>query len=168
MSQVAMHPLPNALLAFQGGEAGVVERRAIEEHLKTCSECRTSLALLEDTVTSLQSWAEEDPPADGLERVLAEVRRTRPAAAPRRDWLWPVLASLLGVAAGSVIIYGTGVRLFQWLRVVDLRLLAPVGPLSGFGLAALVFFGIGSLFTLVLAPVLLLEMQSRERRLAAR
>jgi hypothetical protein len=39
---------------------------------------------------------------------------------------------------------------------------------SGFGLGAVVFFGIGSLVTLALAPVLILESRPRERWLAVR
>jgi hypothetical protein len=53
----------------------------------------------------------------------------------------------------------------------------PVGPgpllesarvLSGFGLAAVAFFAVGSFVTLALAPALIIEAQSRARALAAR
>jgi hypothetical protein len=39
---------------------------------------------------------------------------------------------------------------------------------SGFGLAAVAFFAIGSFVTLALAPALLIEAQSRARALTAR
>jgi anti-sigma factor RsiW len=168
MTRAAGHPHANDLLAFQGGEANATLQHRIEEHLGACGECSAYVALLEDTVSTLEDWAEEDPPAGGLERVMAEVRSVSPALPRRSDWLWPVLASLLGVAAGSLVIYATGTRLVQWLSVLDAPLLVSVHALSGFSLAALVFFGIGSVLTLALAPMLLLEMQSRERPLAAR
>jgi len=168
MTTAAVHPHPNDLLAFQGGEASGAEQRRIEEHVSACGECRAYVTLLEETASSLDDWPEEDPPAGGLERVMAKVRSAQPAHPRRSDWLWPVLASLLGVMAGSLVIYATGAQLLRLPAVVQSPLLAPVAAFSGFGLAALVFFGIGSVVTLALAPMLLLEMQSRERPLAAR
>ena len=47
-------------------------------------------------------------------------------------------------------------------------MLEPARIASGFGLAALAFFAVGSFLTLALAPALLMEAQARTRALAGR
>jgi anti-sigma factor RsiW len=167
MTQAA-HPHPNELLACALAEAGDNERRRIEEHVRACEACRAYVTLIEDTTSALADWPEEEPPADGLDRVLARVRSARPAGAWRDEWLRPVLASLAGVVLGSLVIYAAGAQILALPSVAQAPLFGPVKAFSGFGLAALVFFGIGSWVTLALAPMLILESQSRERRLVPR
>jgi len=80
-----------------------------------------------------------------------------PARAPGAGWLAPVAATVVGVGLGTGVIYAGG----AWLC-------AAAGGVSGFAMAALAFFGIGSFVTLALAPVLLMDAQPRRRALAGR
>jgi anti-sigma factor RsiW len=164
----AAHPHPDELLAFRDTEAGAGGRRRIEEHLAACEACRAQVALLEDVAVALSDWLEEEPPTDGLERLLARIHSATPVTARRNEWLPPVAASLAGVVVGGAVIGLTGAQLLALPFVEQLALFGPARAVSGFGLGAVVFFGIGSLVTLALAPMLILESQPRERWLAAR
>jgi len=166
----AAHPERNALLSVQLGEAEEAECHTVEAHLGGCVECRAYVSLLADTVTALDVWADEAPPADGLERVLAVVGRAQPVTplVPQsEEWLRPVLLSLAGVLAGGLLIYAVGTQLALPFAAQP-ALFGPMRALSAFGLAALVFFGAGSLVTLALAPMLILELQSRRQGALAR
>jgi hypothetical protein len=164
-----VHPERNALLALQLGEAGESERRRVEAHVAACEECRAYVRVLADTVAALDGWADEEPPADGLDRVLAVVGGARPVAvlAPQGEWLRTALLSLAGVLTGALLIYVAGARVLA-PSGAEAAHFGPFSALSGFGLAALVFFGAGSLVTLALAPMLILELQSRPQGAPAR
>ncbi len=123
------------------------------------------LSLPADAAAVLGEWPDQEPPADGLERVLTAIAEVRPARPRSEEWLRPVLLSLGGVVAGCLLIYATGARLAQSSPPLPVGAL---GALSGFGLGALVFFGVGSLVTLALAPALLLELQSQRQRARTR
>ena len=98
----------------------------------------------------LAAMPEAEPPADGLERVLA---RVAPAAVGRRR------APCRGAAPG-------GAAAFRARRPSSAGTVA--GRRSGAGPAALAFFAAGSLVTLSLAPALILESQRRAGAPAAR
>ena len=160
------HPTPGAILELHFGEAGPAAS-AIAAHLVECAVCRR----LRDEV----AWAEallatdEEPPADGLERVLAAVApapRTVPARRPTAWWR-AALPSAAAVAVGAAAIRLLGPRVLASGVVPDAAL-APVAAVSGFGVAAALFFAAGSLVTLAIAPFLILEGQSRTLRGASR
>ena len=90
------------------------------------------------------AWAEsalqalpDTPPADGLERVLARIDSLRPARERRDRRLRTVLPSALALLTGGVAVHQGGAA------------------------ALLVFLAVGSILTLALAPVLILESQRR-------
>jgi hypothetical protein len=161
------HPSPTDLLDLHFGEAEGRRRARIASHAEECPRCRETLSDLEWVESSLAALPEKEPPAGGLERVLGRVAGERPAAARPNGWMIPVAASLAGVGAGVGIIYAAGARLLTLPMVAEMQLLEPVKALSSFGLAALIFFGIGSFVTLALAPVLMIESQPHPRALAA-
>lgn len=169
MPEPVVHPERNALLACQLGEAGETERRSVEAHVAGCEECRAYVRVLANTVAVLGGWADEEPPVDGLDRVLAVVGRAQPVAphAPQGEWLRTVLLSLAGVLTGALVIYLAGAQLVTPSGAQAAHF-GPFSALSGFGLAALVFFSAGSLVTLAVAPMLILERQSRPQGAPAR
>lgn len=164
----AEHPTPADLLDLHFGEAEGARRARIASHVKECPGCYETLADLEWVESSLAAVPEEEPPANGLERVMERVARERRAAPRPNGWLIPMAASLAGVAAGAAAIYAAGARILASVPASPTPLLEPARVVSGFGLAALVFFGIGSFVTLALAPVLMMELQSHKRALVAR
>jgi anti-sigma factor RsiW len=162
------HPHPNELLAYHFAEASPAERKRIEQHVESCAPCGTLLRHLADISLALAGTPDEEPPADGLERVLLRIGHARPARERRAAWLTPVLTSLAGVAAGGLAIYASGAHLLSLPGVEQLPLFPAIKTLSGFALAALAFFGLGSLVTLALAPALIIESELQQRPLAAR
>jgi anti-sigma factor RsiW len=161
------HPSPTELLDLHFDELRGARRNRLATHVSECPRCRETLSDLEWVESSLAALPEEEPPADGLERVLDRVAGERPAADRPSGWLAPVAASLAGVGGGVGVIYAAGARLLTLPMVAQIPLLEPVKALSSFGLAALVFFGIGSFVTLALAPALMMESRSHSRALAA-
>jgi anti-sigma factor RsiW len=131
------HPAPGELLERHFGERPADRRDAVDAHVRDCAACRALLADVEWVERALAAGPDEAPPADGLERVLARIETVRPARERRRGWLRAALPSAAALVAGSVAVHLGGV------------------------VAALAFFVLGSIVTLSLAPVLILESQRR-------
>jgi hypothetical protein len=159
------HPMPGDVLDLHFGEGRPAEA-ATREHLEGCEACRR----WSDEI----AWAEallavdEEPPADGLERVLAAVSPAARPAPARRAWLRAALPCAVAFALGAGVIRQLGPQVLA-SGVVPEAALAPVAALSSFGLAAAAFFAAGSLVTLAIAPFLILEANGlRALRGAAR
>jgi hypothetical protein len=157
----AAHATASEILDRHFGEAGPSSAAAVDAHVERCAACRTDAEAI--------AWAEAlvgpdpvaAPPADGLQRVLSRVAR-EPRPVPRRLWLRAALPSAAVVAAGAVAIHLAGARVLA-SGLVPEAVLAPLAALTGFGLAAAAFFAAGSLFTLAVVPVLILEAQAARR-----
>jgi len=154
------HPTPGEILDLHFGEAGAAAA-AVAVHVAQCAACRGAREEL-SWIESLLATADDDPPADGLERVLARVAAAPRAAAAPRLWLRAAVPSAAAVGVGACVIRLLGARVLS-AGLVPETALAPVAALSGFGLAAAAFFAAGSLFTLALAPFLILEAQGALR-----
>ena len=131
------HPAPGELLELHFDELPAERRREAEAHVRDCAACR---ALLEDVAwaeAALRTGPEQSPPADGLQRVLARIEAVQPARERRQHWLRTVAPCAAAVLAGGVA--------------------AHQGGLS----ALLALMALGSILTLALAPVLILESQRR-------
>jgi hypothetical protein len=137
------HPTPAELLDLHFGEAaGRAERLA--GHVRGCGECRR---LLDDVAwVERQLAVPEDgpPPADTLAHVFARIDAVRPAPAPRRTGLRAGLPSAAAILGGALAVGLGGAT------------------------AAAAFFAAGTLVTLSLAPILILEAQKRGSGAAAR
>ena len=129
------HPAPGELLELHFGELEADRRDAAAAHVRDCAACRALLADVAWAEGALLAGPDDTPPADGLERVLARIEAVRPARERRRGWLWAALPSAAALLAGAVAVQQGGI------------------------VAALVFFALGSIVTLSLAPVLILESQ---------
>jgi hypothetical protein len=131
------HPTPGELLEWHFGELGGLSAEALAAHVRACAACRALVAQVEWAERALREGADDTPPVDGLRRVLARIETVRPARERRRGWLHAALPSALALVAGSVAVHQGGI------------------------VAALAFFAVGSMVTLALAPVLILESQRR-------
>lgn len=105
------------LEAFHDGELPARERSLVEEHLRSCADCRGAL----EAWAALARAAFPRPPVPGraeTERFTrAVMARLAPAARPSWDWAflsarWLVPALGLGAAAvaGSLILPARGLR----------------------------------------------------------
>lgn len=136
------HPTPGELLDLHFGEAGGRAER-LAAHVRGCEECRRQL----DDVAWVErqlAAPEEEPPADTLAHVFARIDAVRPAPAPRRTGLRAGLPSAAAILAGALAVGLGGAA------------------------AAAAFFAAGTLVTLSLAPILILESQKRGSGAAAR
>ncbi len=131
------HPAPGELLELHFGELPAERREAASAHVRECAACRALLADVAWAEAVLRAGPEDGPPADGLQRVLARIETVRPARERRRHWIRTVGPCAAAVLAGLVAAHQGG----------------------AFALLALV--ALGSILTLALAPVLILESQRR-------
>jgi hypothetical protein len=131
------HPGSGELIELHFGELEADRRDALSTHVRDCAACRALLADVAWAEGALLGGADDGPPTDGLERVLARVEAVRPARERRTGWLRATLPSALALLAGSVAFHQGGV------------------------VAAVAFFAVGSIVTLSFAPVLILESQRR-------
>lgn len=93
------------MTAWLDGELEPARRDAVARHLAACVVCRTEMAALQADRQVLASSRTPEPSPFLLTRVMAEVRRTRPA----RVWL-PV--PVLRIAAAVLLVtasLGTGI-----------------------------------------------------------
>jgi hypothetical protein len=120
-----------------GEPDGAGHEAVVRAHVRGCAACRAFLADVEWVEGALAALPGDAPPADGLARVLARVEGVRPARERRRDGLRAVLPIAAALLAGSAAVHQGGLA------------------------ALLAFFGVGSIVTLSLAPVLILESQRR-------
>jgi predicted anti-sigma-YlaC factor YlaD len=131
------HPDTGELLELHFGELGGTHREGVAAHVGECAACRALLADVAWAERALAAGPGDLPPPDGLQRVLARIETARPARERRAGWLRAALPSAAAVLAGSVAVHQGGLA------------------------AALAFFAVGSVVTLSLAPVLILESQRR-------
>jgi hypothetical protein len=131
------HPAPGELLELHFGELAAGRRDAASAHVRDCAACRALLADVAWAESVLLAGQEESPPADGLQRVLARIEAVQPARERRQHWLRTVAPCAAAVLAGGVAAH------------------------QGGAFALLAFLAVGSILTLALAPVLILESQRR-------
>jgi predicted anti-sigma-YlaC factor YlaD len=131
------HPEPGELLELHFGELSGERGDVVSAHVQECAACRALLADVAWAESALAAGAQDDPPADGLRRVLARIEEVRPARERRQHWLRTVAPCAAAVLAGGVAAH------------------------QGGALALLALLAVGSLLTLALAPVLILESQRR-------
>ena len=131
------HPAPGELLELHFGELPAERGASAAAHVRDCAACRALLTDVEWAEAVLRIGPEEGSPPDGLQRVLARIEAVRPAREHRQQWLRTIGPCAAAVLAGGVAAH-------------------QCGPI-----ALLVFLAVGSILTLALAPVLILESQRR-------
>jgi anti-sigma factor RsiW len=131
------HLAPGELLELHFGELEAERRDAAAAHSHDCAACRALVADVAWAESALLAGPDVAPPADGLERVLARIEAVRPARERRDHWLRTVAPCAAALLAGGVAVH------------------------QGGAVALLAFLAVGSILTLALAPVLILESQRR-------
>jgi hypothetical protein len=160
------HLNKNRLLTLYFSEGSEREIRKMRAHLDRCPDCRDYLLLLEQTDHTLHHWHDEPPPSQTLDLILAHLPRTRmkPAAVRPAISTAPLvlialfILSILGIAFSL----HDKIRLLPvWQRLQEFFLVQLLGSL---GTAMIFFFLVGVFVTLSLAPILILESQSKKYR----
>jgi anti-sigma factor RsiW len=131
------HLAPSELALLHFREIPGPQRETYEAHVRDCAACRTTLADMEWVERALLLGAEDAPPADGLQRVLARIETVRPARERGAHGLRAALPCGAALAAFGVAAHQGGF------------------------VAALALLAVGSVVTLSLAPLLILESQRR-------
>ena len=131
------HPTPGELIELHFGELEGGPREAGAAHVRDCAACRDLLADVERAERALLAGPGDAPPPDGLARVLARIGAVPPARARRAHWFRAAAPCAASLLAGFVAV------------------------LQGGAVAALALLALGSIVTLALAPVLILESQRR-------
>jgi anti-sigma factor RsiW len=165
---ISRHPGASELIDLHFGELEGAAREGVAGHVSRCPRCRAAAEELAWLDRSLADAPEELPPPDGLARLLAQVEGTPRAGAPGPGWTAAVASSLAGVAGAAGLIWALGIWLLGAPMLTGMPLTERLGAAPGFGLAALVFFGIGSFATLAIAPVLLMESRTGRPALGRR
>ncbi len=85
------------------GLLAVPKAEAIRDHMDACDDCRETALAMRAASTSLATWNDVEPPADGFEKILARLEALpleafEHAAPPPRGFLarMPRLASIHG------------------------------------------------------------------------
>jgi len=131
------HPSTGELLELHFGERSAPPGDDLAAHLRDCAACRTVLADVEWAERALGAGGHEAPPPDGLTRVLARIETVRPVRERRANGLRAAVPSAAAALIGALAVHQGGTT------------------------AALLFFCVGAILTLAIAPVLILESQRR-------
>ena len=131
------HPTPGGLLELHFGELERDLHERCAAHTRDCAACRDLLTEVELAERALRWGPDDAPPPDGLARVLARIEAVPPTRVRQAHWLRTAAPCAGAFLAGSVAL------------------------LQGGAVAALALLALGSIVTLALAPVLILESQRR-------
>ena len=140
------------------------ERDACREHLRNCPGCSTAFEGLARAVALLEKEPTEAPPPFAWSRLKARLE----GSGASRDWTEPawmplILGNVLGIILILLFIFLAGGWLEKgpiWPAIRTWSVAAQIGP---HGLAAIIFFGAGTLVTLALTPIIWWE-QWRPRK----
>ena len=122
------HPPPAQLSQHLDGELTGTDRVALEEHLRSCPECRRAAGSLAWTIRALGSMREPNPP-ELAERIIvalrvADFRESAPRARPAR--------TATVTRSSGRLFASRGTRPSQsWLRPAQLRVTVPTALLVG-------------------------------------
>jgi hypothetical protein len=155
------HPSPDALLELFFEESAGAEREAHAAHVRSCGPCTRAVEELRGLERALAVGPDDEPPADGLARVLSRVAVVGRARARRAEWVLAAGPSLAALVSGAWAVRAGAER----LTALGLGSGSSLGPLPGelvaVALAAAGVVAAGALVTLALAPVLILESHGR-------
>jgi hypothetical protein len=91
------------------------DKKAVEEHLKSCSRCARELLRLNDTRTVVSTLSEVDPPPWFKQKIMAGVREESEKKGRAAKWFYPLkikipvqIFATICIAVVAVYIYRTG------------------------------------------------------------
>jgi len=159
----------NRLLTLFFHEGTLREEREIQKHVNGCSDCRDYLLTLDRTNQTLQQWKNESPLPNTLDLIMANIpaKQMKSAAVRPAISIIPILTILFSIVAilGIIFLVHDKVTLLPfWETLKEWWLVRFFGS---FGVTTILFFLLGIFVTLSLAPVLILDLQSKKYSLNA-
>ena len=156
----------NRLLTLYFHEGTRREEREIQKHVNGCSDCRDYLLTLDQTNQTLQHWENQSPLPNTLDLIMANipVKQMKPAAVRPTLSIAPILTILFSIVAilGIIFLVHDKIALLPfWEALKEWWLVRFFGS---FGVTTLLFFLLGIFVTLSLAPILILDLQSKKYR----
>jgi hypothetical protein len=107
------------------------DKKAVEEHLKSCSQCRKTLAQLSKTQALVSNLADVEPPAWFKQKIMARVREEAEKKSFVQKWFYPLkikipaqIFATIFIAVLAVFIYRAGEQ--QMKEVATTSVPAPV------------------------------------------
>lgn len=154
----------NHLLTLFFHEGTRREEKEIQHHVDGCKDCRDYLLTLERTDGSLKRWKNESPLPNTLDLIMANIpaKQMKPAAARPGIAIVPILMILFAILAilGVIYLVHDNITLLPfWQNLKEWWLVRFFGS---FAVTTILFFLLGIFVTLSLAPVLILELQSKK------
>lgn len=111
------------------------DKRAVEEHLKSCPDCTGVLAQLQETKKLVNNLTEVEPPAWFRQKIMARVREEAGKKSLVQKWFYPLRIKIpvqvfatVFIAVLAVYIYRAGEE--QMKEVVPFSTPAPVMEIS--------------------------------------
>ncbi len=166
MPECNIHINKNHLLTLYFHEGGRREGKRIKAHVSQCEGCQDYLSTLGYTDRTLQQWQDEKP----LENTWALISGKLPAKCSKPVIARPTLSivpllkilfTILAVLAAIFLVHDKIALLPLWQTLKEFWLARLLGT---FGVTAFLFFLVGIGITLSLAPVLIMESQTRKYR----
>ena len=159
----------NRLLTLYFHEGTRREEQEIQKHVNGCRDCRDYLLKLDQTNQTLRQWKNESPLPNTLDLIMANIpaKQMKPAVARPAVSVIPLLTILFSIVAilGILFLVHDKVTLLPFWET--LKEWWPVRFFGSFGAATILFFLLGILVTLSVAPVLILDLQAKKYHLNA-
>ncbi len=150
----------NPLLGLFFEEGSSRERARLRRHADSCEACAAYLGSLQHIDECLKAWPGSEPPPGVWERITACVAFSQPVPAPQKpETVKPVFEIILAILflAGALFIAQWKLQtLAVWETLKNLWVIQVLGA---FGFTLALFFSVGSMIVLALAPIFYFRFQ---------
>lgn len=155
------HPNKNKLLEFYFYEASEPEMQEMRTHINSCASCQNDVQMISKTTEVLTLLPVEIPESETLDLILKEIKpvKHKPIRDKQFSSAFPYFQIAFAIPFILAVIYFFQNQLSIstiWLTLQNFWLIKTVGS---FGFVAILFFLLGSFFTLTIAPMLLFNSE---------
>ena len=154
----------NRLLTLYFHEGTDREEQEIQNHVNQCKDCRDYLLTLEQTNQTLHQWKDEQPHPNTIDSIMANIpeKQVKPVVSRPIISIAPILMILFSTITilGIIFLDHDKITLLPFWQT--LKEWGPVQFFGSFGVTTILFFLFGILVSLSLAPVLILDLQTKK------
>lgn len=160
------HSNKNSLMEYFFGECSKAETQKIQKHLEKCSSCQAYLLTLEQVDNTLMLLKDETPLPNTLETITANIRGREQKT--REKSINLIITPFLKIVLTTFFIFGAILLLHDKIALLPFwhvlknwyffKLFGTIGA------AVVVVFFLGTLISLALSPVLILDARGVKNR----